>query len=82
MSEFLNHYSYAIAGLLALVAIGSWAFRRRTPGALAALTLAAVAIAGVDLAFRPGEPDVVAAADLDRVLASGKPALVEFYSNY
>ncbi len=82
MIELLNHYSYAIASALALVAIGWWAFERRSRRALAVLALAAVVLVGADVALRPGDPTVAAAADFDRLLADGKPALVEFYSNY
>lgn len=79
---FLNHYSYALASALLLLAAGAWAFHQRTRGALAMLALAAVLLVGVDLAFRPGEPSVVDAAQLEAVLAEGRPTLVEFYSNF
>jgi len=79
---FVNHYSYALAASLALLAIGTWALRRRTRGAIAALAIAAVLLAGADVALRPGDPSVRTVAEFDRALASGRPALVEFYSNY
>jgi hypothetical protein len=80
--QLVNHYSYAVAGALALIAVGWWASRRRTPLALAALLVAAIAIVGADLLLRPGEASIGDAATFDRALASGKPVLVEFYSNY
>jgi hypothetical protein len=80
--QLVNHYSYAVAGALALIALGSWAARRRTPAALAVLLVAAIVIVGGNLALRPGEESIADAAAFDRALASGKPALVEFYSNY
>jgi hypothetical protein len=79
---FLNHYSYAVASAIVLLVLGAWAFRRRTLPALAALAIAAAVLVGVDVAFRPGEPTVVDAAGLEAVLAGGRPALVEFYSNF
>lgn len=79
---FVNHFSYAIGAALALVVLGSWALQRRTPAALATLALAAALLVGVDVALRPGDPDVVAAAEFDRALTDGRPTLVEFYSNY
>ena len=82
MIQFINHYSYAIAAALALFVIGQWALQRRTARSLGALVLAAVLLVGVDLAFRPGDPSVAAAAEFDRLLADGRPTLVEFYSNY
>lgn len=82
MTQFVNHYSYAISAVLALLVIGHWAFQRRTARALGALALSAVLIVGADLGFRPGEPDVASAAEIDRILADGRPTLVEFYSNY
>ena len=78
----LNHYSYAIAGALLIVAVGAWAFERRSRRALALLVLVAIAIVAVDLLFRPGDPSVASAAEFERAIASGRPALVEFYSNY
>ncbi len=82
MIEFLNHYSYAIAALLALLAIGQWALQKRTRRSLGVLVLAAVTLVGVDLVFRPGDASVAAAADFDRLLADGRPTLVSFHSNY
>jgi O-antigen ligase len=80
--QILNHYSYAIAGALALIAVGWWAVGRRSIRALAVLLAAAFVIVGVDLVFRPGEPSFATVADFDRAIAAGRPALVEFYSNY
>ncbi|HKW78706.1 MAG TPA: hypothetical protein VJQ09_06360 [Candidatus Limnocylindria bacterium] len=82
MPQLLNHYSYAIAGALALIALGVWSARRRTIGTLAVLIAAAALIVGVDLAFRPGEASVANVAEFDRAIGAGKPALVEFFSNY
>ena len=82
MIAFVNHYSYAIAAVLVLAAVGWSAFGRRTPRALAAFALFAALLVGAGLAFRPGDPSVAAAAEFDRALAEGRPTLVEFYSNY
>ena len=82
MIAFVNHYSYAIAAVLALAAVGSWAVGRRTPRALAAFALFAGLVVGAALVFRPGDPSVAAAAEFDRAVADGRPTLVEFYSNY
>jgi hypothetical protein len=80
--QLLNHYSYAIAGALALIAVGWWAATRRTVRAIAVLLVAAIVVVGADLVLRPGEPSLTTVADFDRALSAGKPALVEFYSNY
>jgi len=80
--QFLNHYSYAVAGALALIAVGWWAATRRTVRALALLLGAAVLVVSADLIFRPGESSLTTVADFDRALSGGKPAVVEFYSNY
>ncbi len=82
MTQLLNHYSFAVAAALALVALGWWALDRRTARALALLALAAALLIGADLAFRPGDPTVAAAGEFDRIVGDGRPTLVEFYSNY
>jgi len=80
--QLVNHYSYAIAGALALIAVGWWAASRRTVRALALFIAAAALIVGAHLIFRPGASSFASVAEFDRALGDGKPALVEFYSNY
>jgi hypothetical protein len=82
MPQLINHFSYAIAGALALIAFGWWAARRRTVAALALFLASAALIVGADLALRPGQAALASTADFDRQIAGGKPVLVEFYSNY
>ena len=82
MTQLLNHYSYAAAAAVALLAVGWWAYAQRSGRALAALGVVAVLLVGADLLLRPGEPTVSAVGDFDRVIVDGRPSLVEFYSNY
>ena len=81
MIELLNHYSYAIAGAIAITAVGWWAFQRRTVAALVILLALAATIVGVDVALR-GDSSVASVAEFDRATHAGRPTLVEFYSNY
>lgn len=77
----LNQYSYALAVVVALVWLGAWAYRRRTPLALALLAATAALAVGANLALRTDASEV-SAAELERTLADGRPTLVLFHSNY
>lgn len=79
---FLNHYSFAIAAVVVLLVLGSWALQRRTPLALAIVAGVAALLVGGNVLLRPGASTVAAAAEFDRALTDGRPTLVEFYSNY
>lgn len=83
MRQLLNHYSFVWLGLflLAIVAAVTWRVRRpwlraAIPGALAA---------GLVVGFvmlRTGGGNVHAVTDVDTALASGKPVMLEFFSDY
>ena len=83
MRHVLNHYSFVMIalGLLAITAAltrrvqRTW-LRAAIPGALA------MALVAVFLLLRTGGGNVRSVADLDQALASGKPVMLEFFSDY
>lgn len=84
MNIIFNQYSYltfTVLGTLLLLFI-LWRSRVRWWRiGLVGLALA-VAIAAGWLVLRPGSSDVDSVAAAEQVLSSGKPTLIEFYSNY
>lgn len=80
-----NQYSYvliSLAGILGLLVLFRVLFRAR-PVALigAGVMLAAIAL-GLFVLLRPRTSDVDSAEAAERILANGRPTLVEFFSNY
>lgn len=82
MVQFLNQHSYLLTAgaVLVLIALAilwlhSWQLR------LFILGTAVVALALAQLALRTGEGTLTPSSDIDAVLQSGKPAIVEFYSD-
>ena len=82
MSEFVNTYSAAIAGVLFLAIAGllAWDYRR-TPRALAVLALVVVVLAAGYSTSRHGPSDAGTLAEVDAVLAAGTAVVLELYSD-
>lgn len=79
----LNHYSFVLFALVvvSIALAATWRLRRRwvrlaIPGVLAVVAVVAFG------ALRSGGGNVHAVSDLDAALASGKPVLLEMYSDY
>lgn len=83
MREMLNQYSYLIASLFVLLAVG-WPLLRQgvRPRGLIALALVALAFASGQMMLRTGAGTARHIAELDRMIARGNPLLIELYSNY
>ena len=84
MAGFFNQYSYVL-GALGFILGGVILLRLlRARWALVGLAvlLAAIALTGGWLLFRPGASDVDSLGAADAVLQSGNPTLIEFFSNY
>jgi len=81
MFGFLNQYSFVV---IAVVVLGAEAYLLRRRFVLRAVAISVTIIAAAAFAFlmRMSAPDIVAAADLDRALARGRPVALEFFSNY
>ena len=83
MGHFLNHFSFVLLALFAaaIAAAVTWRIRRRwLRAAIPATLLVAAAVAFFWL--RTGAGNVHSVADLDHALASGKPVMIEFFSDY
>lgn len=80
--ESLNQHSFVIAAVLGLGVLW-FILRRRSRWLRRSALLATIVLLGiVYLSLRPGAGDVAGPADLDRVLAVGRPVVLELYSNY
>ena len=82
MGEFINAHSAAIIGVLFLLIVSllAWDYRRR-PRALAILAFVVVVLFAGYWTSRHGPSDVGTLAEVDSVLASGKPVVLELYSD-
>ena len=83
VGSFLNQHSLLIgaAVVLTIAMAATWRVRRRWLRA----AIPGVLLTGIVVAFlmlRTGGGNVHSVADLDRALASGKPVLLEMYSDY
>lgn len=79
----LNHYSFVLIAvvLVTIAAAATWRVKRRWLRA----TIPGVIVAGMVVAFvalRTGGGNVHKVADLETALASGKPVMLEFFSDY
>lgn len=80
---FLNHYSFALAGVVLLLGVGYTLLQTGVlPWKVAVLGALAAALVAAPLTFgtsatAPDSPTAVEAA-----LRSGQPTVVEFYSNF
>ncbi len=81
-----GQYSYLLLGLLllALVVLGAWRLKTLPLWVRVGSPLVlAVLLFGLWTVIRPtSSPEIASAAAVDRVLASGKPTVIEFYSEY
>jgi thiol-disulfide isomerase/thioredoxin len=81
----VNQYSYIFFSIGAVL-VAAFALRRVWRVRWPLIGLAAVALAGLFTAgffvLRPGDSDVDSLAAAEAAINSGKPTLVEFYSNY
>ena len=82
MGEFLNNNSAVILIGILLITLGwyAWAYRR-SKRALAVFAAIAIVIVGGYLGARHGPSDVATLAEVDAVLASGAPVVLEVYSD-
>lgn len=76
--EFVNRNSYGIAAAILAVWAASHALRARTPRSLILLLAVAGALVVPPLWLRSSQSSL---GELDRVLASGQPAMLELYSD-
>ncbi|MCH8849356.1 MAG: hypothetical protein IIC89_00860 [Chloroflexi bacterium] len=82
MGEFLNNNSAAILIGLLLITLAWYAWDyRRSKRALAVFAAVAIVIVGGYLGVRQGPSDVATLAEVDAVLASGAPVVLEVYSD-
>jgi len=84
MLQIINPNSYIIAAsIVFIIALGVvlvfW--RRRAVAWLGLGTLAAIFIV-VNLVLRVGVSEIETTAQFDQILASGRPVVLEIYSNY
>lgn len=80
---FLNHYSFALAGVVLLLGVGYALLQGGVlPWKVAALAALAAVLVAIPLTLRtvPSAPDSPAA--VEATLRSGQPTVVEFYSNF
>ena len=83
MGSFLNQHSFLMAAavVLTIAMAATWRVRRRWLRA----AIPGVLLTGIVIAFlmlRTGGGNVHAVADLDQALKSGKPVMLEMYSDY
>lgn len=82
MGEFLNNNSAVILIGILLIALGWYAWDyRRSKRALAVFAAIAIVIVGGYLGARHGPSDVATLTEVDAVLASGAPVVLEVYSD-
>ena len=82
MGEFLNNNSAVILIGILLITLGWYAWDyRRSKRALAVFAMIAIVIVGGYLGARHGPSDVATLAEVDAVLASGAPVVLEVYSD-
>lgn len=80
VGQFVNQNSYALSAAVIIVVIGSEIVRREiTLRSIGLLALFAVALVLPVLLLRSPQ---AAAAELDGVLASGKPVLLQLHSEF
>lgn len=82
-----GQYSYLLAlslPLMALVIFGAWRLRTLPLWVRVGSPFVAAALLFVLWTMlRPtSSPEIVSPSDMNRVLASGKPTVIEFYSEY
>lgn len=84
MDQLFNQYSYLTFAVIGTLVILWVLWRLRVRKLLVGLTgLALVAAFALGwLVLRPGTSDVDSVAAAERIINSGRPTLVEFYSNY
>ena len=82
MGELLNNNSAAILIGMLLATLGWYAWDyRRSKRALAVFAAVAIVLVGGYLGARHGPSDVATLAEVDAVLASGAPVILEVYSD-
>lgn len=84
MLPIINHNSYIIAALTILAlaaALIATRFRQQPAAWIGLVALVLILVAG-NLVFRVGPSEIETTAQFDQVLASGKPVVLEIYSNY
>ena len=82
MGALLNNNSAVILVGMLLVALGWYAWDyRRSKRTLAVFAAVAIVIVGGYLGVRQGPSDVATLAEVDAVLASGAPLVLEVYSD-
>jgi hypothetical protein len=84
--QYLNQFSvFMLPGVLLLVAAGFMLFKRAQPMVWMAWAGALMLVVAAVLAQRTPQTTAIkldSVADIRAAITSGRPALVEFYSNY
>ena len=82
MGELLNNNSAVILIGMLLIVLGWYAWDyRRSKRALAVFAAVAIVLVGGYMGARHGPSDVATLAEVDAVLASGAPVVLEVYSD-
>jgi hypothetical protein len=83
MASFLNQHSFAIAAAASFVGLALYLVRDGLrPADVVALVGLALGLGLAFLAFRPGPSTLAVSVEVERVLSSGRPVLLEFQSPY
>jgi cell division protein FtsW (lipid II flippase) len=83
LALLINSYSFVVLGLLALLIVGLLTLRFMSRKRAAAVTVVLLlALVSFQLIARTDTNSVSSTDNLDNAMASGKPTLVELYSNF
>ncbi len=83
MAQYLNQHSFVIGGAVLFVAVAAWLLRDGLSRPdLIALAVLGASLLGAWLLVRPTRQGPADTAQVEAALQSGRPALVEFHSQY
>ena len=83
VTVLINSYSFLVVGLLAILLVSIAAWRLLNPSWTIAIAVSTfVLLSAFQLVTSTREDEVTSLEDFDNVLKSGKPVLLELYSNF